>query len=111
MTDDEQRQITTEVLQEHKEVRARLGCLRSKARRMARLFRGLADALDAPSPGGNIEKLIAQLPSKTNIESILGETEATEREIAVLESEMDAQGFAEYIPDKSGRVMPASDDD
>ena len=110
MTEDEQRQITTEVLQEHKEVRARLGCLHSKARRMAISFRKIADALDG-RPRSDVKVLIARLPSKADLESIPGEIEATEREIAVLESEMDAQGFGEYIPDKSGRAMPASDDD
>ena len=110
MTEDEQRQITTEVLQEHKEARARLGCLRSKARRVAIFLKDIAVALDG-RPRSDVKDLIARLPSKADLESILGEIEVTEREIAVLESEMDAQGFAEYIPDKSGRVMPASDDD
>ena len=50
MTNDEQRQITTEVLQEHKDAKTRLGCLRSKARRMARFFREIADALDGGAP-------------------------------------------------------------
>ena len=50
MTEDEQRQITTEVLQEHKDAQTRLGCLRSKARRMARGFRGIADALNGSPP-------------------------------------------------------------
>ena len=110
MTDDEQRQITTKVLQEHKEARARLGCLRSKARRMAISFRGIGDALDG-RPRSDVKDLIARLPSKDDVESILGEIEATEREIAVLESEMNAQGFAEYIPARSGKIMPAPDDD
>ena len=110
MTDDEQRQITTEVLQEHKEARTGLGCLRSKARRMAISFREIADALDG-SPRSDVKGLIPRLPSKTDVESILGEIEATEREIAVLESEMNAQGFAEYIPARSGKIMPAGDDD
>ena len=110
MTEDEQRQITTEVLREHKEARARLGCLRSKARRMAISFREIAVALDG-NPQSDVKDLIARLPAKADLESILGEIEATEREIAVLESEMDAQGFAEYIPARSGRVMPAPDDD
>ena len=100
MTEDEQRQITTEVLQEHKEARTRLGCLRSKARRMARSFSEIADAL-VGRPQSNIDELIAGLPSKADIESILGEIEATEREIAVLENEMNAQGFAAYIPARS----------
>ena len=110
MTEDERRELTNSVLQEHKEARARLGCLRSKARRMARLFMEIADALDG-RPRSNIKELIARFPSKANIESILGEIKATEREIAMLESEMDAQGFAEYIPARSGNIMPAPDDD
>ena len=110
MTDDEQRQITTEVLQEHKAARARLGCLRSKARRMAISFRGIADALDG-RPQSDVKDLIARLPSKADVESILGEIEATGLEIVALEIEMKAQGFAEYIPVRSGRVMPAPEDD
>ena len=110
MTEDEQRQITTEVLQEHKEARARLGCLCSKARRMAKSFGEISVALDGIPPS-DVKGLIARLPAKADLESILGEIEATEREIAVLESEMDAQGFAEYIPARSGRVMPTPEDD
>ena len=110
MTDDEQRQITTKVFQEHKEARARLGCLRSKARRMAISFREIADALDG-RPRSDVKDLIARLPSKADVESILGEIEATEREIVVLEGEMDAQGLAEYIPVRSGKIMPAPDND
>ena len=110
MTEDEQRQITTEVFLEHKEARARLGCLRSKARRMAISFREIADVLNG-SPRSDVKDLIARLPSKADVESILGEIEATEREIAVLEGEMDAQGLAEYIPVRSGKIMPAGDDD
>ena len=110
MTKDEQRQITTEVLQEHKGARARLGCLYSKARRMAISFRDIAEALDG-KPRSDVKDLIARLPSKADAESTLGEIEATEREIAVLESEINDQGFPEYIPARSGRVMPADDDD
>ncbi len=110
MTEDEQRKITTEVLQEHKEARARLGCLRSKARRMAISFKEIADALDG-RPRSDVKDLIAQLPSNADVESILGEIEATEREIAMLESEINAQGFAEYIPARSRKILPAGDDD
>ena len=44
-------------------------------------------------PGSDVKDLIARLPSKADLESILGEIEVTEREIAVLESEMDAQAL------------------
>ena len=111
MTDDEQRQITTEVFQEHKDAQARLGCLRSKARRMARIFGEIADVLNG-RPRSGINDLTARMPSKADLESILGEIEATEREIAVLENEIKAQGFSEYIPaGRSGKILPADDDD
>ena len=110
MTDDEQRQITTEVLREHKEARARLGCPRSKARRMAISFREISVALDG-RPQSDVKDLIARLSSKADVESILGDINATGLEIVALEIEMKAQGFAEYIPAISGRVMPAEDDD
>ena len=111
MTDDEARQITTEVLQEHKEARARLGCLRSKARRMAIPFGEIADMLDG-RPRSDVKDLIARVPPLADAESILGEIEATEREIAVLENEINAQGFGEYIPSRSGKtIQPAPDDD
>ena len=110
MTEDERRQITTEVLREHKEARARLGCLRSKARRMARSFREISVALDG-KPQSDVKDLIARLSSKADVESILGDINATGLDIVALEIEMKAQGFAEYIPAISGRVMPAPDDD
>ena len=109
MTEDEQRQITTEVLQEHKDAQTRLGCLRSKARWMARIFGEIADVLNG-RPRSDVS--IARMPSKADVESILGGIEATEREIAVLENEMNAQGFGEYISaGRSGKIMPAPDDD
>ena len=77
---------------------------------MAKFFRGIADALDG-SPLSDVRDLIARLPSKTDVESILREIEATELEIVALEIEMKAQGFGEYIPARSGRVMPAPNDD
>ena len=110
MTDDEQRQITTVVLQEHKDAQNRLGCLRSKARRMVSPCREIADAL-AGRPKSNIDELIARFPSKSDVGSILQEIKAAESEITMLESEMDAQGFRAYIPARSGKIMPASDDD
>ena len=111
MTEDEQRQITTEVLQEHKDAQTRLGCLRSKTRRMAKIFGEIADVLNG-RPRSDVKDSIARMPSKADVESILGEIEATEREIAVLENEMNAQGFGEYIPDgRSGKILPAPDDD
>ena len=110
MTEDERRQITTEVLQEHKEARARLGCLRSKAQRMAISFREISVSLDG-KPQSDVKDLIARLSSKADVESILGDIDATGLEIVALEIEMKAQGFAEYIPAISGRAMPAGDDD
>ena len=56
MTEDDQRQITTEVLQEHKEAQTRLGCLRSKARRMARSFSEIADALVGRPQSGGVKR-------------------------------------------------------
>ena len=110
MTEDEQRQITTEVLQEHKNARTRFGCLRSRARRMARVLRENSDALDGRSQG-DVKGLTARMPSATDVASILEEIKATEREITVLENEMNSQGFGEYIPVGSGQIVPAEDDD
>ena len=77
---------------------------------MAISFREISVALDG-KPQSDVKDLIARLSSKADVESILGDINATGLEIVALEIEMKAQGFAEYIPAISGRVMPAPDDD
>ena len=62
-------------------------------------------------PLNNVEESIERLPSKDDIGSILKEIAALESEITTLESEMDAQGLGDYIPGRSGKIMPAPDDD
>ena len=64
---------------------------------MARSFSEIADAL-VGRPQSNIDELIAGLPSKADIESILGEIEATEREIAVLEKRDECPGICCIYP-------------
>ncbi len=108
MTEEDAKLITTGILKEHKEARTRLSCLRSKARRMAILLRETACALEEVGQSSN--ESTARLPLEADVELILKDIQATKQKIVVLESEIEAQGFGEYIPAK-GKVMPAGSDD
>ena len=116
MGEEEKQAIFADVIKRHRDAYNTLGCLRSKAKRMAEDMRIVADILseesdylfvgtkdafievDIEDDSFEVKRRRIKWPPSADLESVFSQIAKTTADVKSLEDQMRDQGYGDYIP-------------